>query len=287
MKLNARVVAAEFSAVDVGDKRLTERVQITAEAIAANPSASFPQVMSSAELEGHYRFVNNERVSFQAVLASHVAATTERMRGHERVIVAHDTTDIRFSDEVRRGGLALMDNGGQGFFLHLSLAVTSSRLALGVLAAEPWTLKDRVVDDYRARWCIEEYFKALKTGCAYEERQNETKDALLNTLGVLIPIAWSLLNLRDLSRHPTLKLRPATDLFTPLQLDLLRMYGSKALPRRPTVVDAVLALARHLGGHLPGNGPPGWQVLGRAYQNLLMAEVGWTLALKHRGKAPE
>jgi hypothetical protein len=28
-----------------------------------------------------------------------------------------------------------------------------------------------VVDGYRHRWKIEELFKALKTGCAYEKRQ--------------------------------------------------------------------------------------------------------------------
>ena len=28
----------------------------------------------------------------------------------------------------------------------------------------------RVVDIYRARWVIEEYFKSLKTGCSFEKR---------------------------------------------------------------------------------------------------------------------
>ena len=32
----------------------------------------------------------------------------------------------------------------------------------------------RVVDAYRARWVIEEFFKALKTGCALEKRQLES-----------------------------------------------------------------------------------------------------------------
>jgi hypothetical protein len=32
----------------------------------------------------------------------------------------------------------------------------------------------KVIDLYRARWRIEEYFKALKTGCAFEKRQLES-----------------------------------------------------------------------------------------------------------------
>jgi len=60
-----------------------------------------------------------------------------------------------------------------------------------------------IVDDYRARWMIEEYFKALKTGCSYEKRQLESKETLLNALAVLAPIAWQLLVLRSVSRqHP-------------------------------------------------------------------------------------
>ena len=36
----------------------------------------------------------------------------------------------------------------------------------------------RVVDIYRKRWLIEEYFKALKTGCSLEKRQVGSFDAL-------------------------------------------------------------------------------------------------------------
>jgi Transposase DDE domain len=35
-----------------------------------------------------------------------------------------------------------------------------------------------VVDAYRARWVVEEFFKALKTGCQIEKRQMESYGAL-------------------------------------------------------------------------------------------------------------
>lgn len=56
-----------------------------------------------------------------------------------------------------------------------------------------------IVDAYRARWRIEEFFKALKTGCAYETRQLESFDALTNALAVSLPIAWRILRLRSLA----------------------------------------------------------------------------------------
>ena len=30
-----------------------------------------------------------------------------------------------------------------------------------------------------------------------------------------------------------------------------------------------------LGGHIKNNGEPGWQVLGRGYEKLLVLEQGW------------
>jgi len=59
----------------------------------------------------------------------------------------------------------------------------------------------RIVDIYRKRWLIEEYFKSLKTGCAAEKRQARSWDSMVRTLTLLTPIAWRLLVLRAMSRH--------------------------------------------------------------------------------------
>ncbi len=57
-----------------------------------------------------------------------------------------------------------------------------------------------VVDAYRARWVIEEFFKALKTGCQIEKRQMESYEALRIALALFLPIAVRLLALRDAAR---------------------------------------------------------------------------------------
>jgi hypothetical protein len=49
-----------------------------------------------------------------------------------------------------------------------------------------------IVDAYRARWVIEELFKALKTGCQIEKRQLESYEALRNALALFLPIAVGL-----------------------------------------------------------------------------------------------
>jgi Transposase DNA-binding/Transposase DDE domain len=128
------------------------------------------------------------------------------------------------------------------------------------------------VDCYRGRWTIEEFFKALKTGCQYEKRQLETAHSLLNALAILAPVAWRLLLLRHLAR--TEAKAPATAALTPKQIEVLRAVAKKPLRHNPTVRDAMMAIAG-LGGHLKSNGDPGWLVLGRGMHDLLLLELGW------------
>lgn len=134
----------------------------------------------------------------------------------------------------------------------------------------------KIVDHYSGRWVIEEFFKALKTGCAYEKRQLGTKHALLNALAIFVPIAWTLLLLRQQSRR-----EPGAESQSALsdpQVRILRAVLKKPLPQHPSARDILMAVAA-LGGHIKNNGDPGWLVLGRGYQRLLEYEVGWNAAI--------
>jgi hypothetical protein len=137
---------------------------------------------------------------------------------------------------------------------------------------------EAIVDHYRARWVIEEYFKALKTGCAFEKRQLCSYEGLVRALALFIPMAWTLLALRSLGRETTP--RSATDVFSNDQLRLLRAMLEKRrrkFPDSPTARDAMLGIAA-LGGHIKNNGDPGWQVLGRGMRRFSEFEEGWNLA---------
>jgi hypothetical protein len=134
---------------------------------------------------------------------------------------------------------------------------------------------ERIVDGYRSRWRIEEFFKALKTGCAIEKRQLESCHALVNALAVYIPIAWRVLRHRTLAHADGT--RPASTILSKLQIRLLRRISKTKLPRSFTVAEALVAVAA-LGGHLKRNGPPGWITLARGYERLLTLEEGAILA---------
>ncbi|MCK6538192.1 MAG: hypothetical protein L6Q84_34905 [Polyangiaceae bacterium] len=140
-------VASEFQGAELGDRRLTTRLERIVQAADANPSESFPDMMGSdAELEGFYRFIRNDKVDFEEVLRPHVRATVARMGEHREVLVVHDTTEFRFLGNKRKG-LGRVGSAGQGFLGHFSLAVVpgEAREPLGLLVVQPWTRQGKSV----------------------------------------------------------------------------------------------------------------------------------------------
>lgn len=471
-------VETEFSGVSLGDARLDRRATMLAGALGTDPDKSFPAVFEDdGELEALYRFVNNERVNPEALLAMHYARTAQRAAVASRVIVSHDTTGMSFGGEVPRRGLGRIKTGGQGFYLHGALALDfKNGQPLGVIGMIPvfrdgppipddeldkkqhdrvrefarwkdlsevvgerlsncgvvhvmdreadayelfshltenkqdfvirskdnrvldvprgnasrpakkrlprllyeavargafimsrevvlstkrpdrmarlrkapgrmtrvaklevkvthvdirhppyvggqsrkestlpravpvnvvhvyevrapkgqqpidWLLLttlpvdtpqavEFVIDCYRRRWLIEEYFKAIKTGCAFEKRQLESKQALLNALALFVPIAWRLLSLRFYGReNPD---GPVTDVLSRRQIKILEARGKLDPAKTLTARDGMLAVAKE-GGHIANNGDPGWLVLGRGYEKLLYMELGYIAAQSRR-----
>lgn len=146
---------------------------------------------------------------------------------------------------------------------------------------EPISTPDQVleiVDYYCSRWVIEEFHKAVKSGCSYEKRQLASAHALLNTLSMTIPVAVHMLMLRDLTH--TNSTAPAEALFSKEELLVLRALSSeKALPSKPQMRHALDVIAQ-VGGHIKANGPPGWLVLYRGYVELIHAKKGFIAAFK-------
>lgn len=450
-------IGEEFEGCVFPDARLLERVKKIAEQLEPDPRLSFPRACEDeGQLEGTYRFLENDRVTLETILGGHIGNTVERVRAAKRCLAIHDTT--AFSFEGEREGLGLVDRAQSGFYGHACLAVSANgrREPLGLLAFDTWTRKTKkgkrttearkkeaglesarwlqqsvdvdalfadgtevvhvedregdifdslatramtgmhfivracstrvvlddtnetenvlerarrlpricsrdiflsarrakfagrpraqyrnrnerettvelragrlrirgprrggldkelslnaiyvgeshppkgeeavewllfttepistasevewVVDSYRTRWLIEEYFKALKTGCSYEERQLESLDALLNALGVFAIIAWRLLLLRFIQRTATDA--PASTVATEAELAVL--VAKNRLNPGATAQEFLMALAR-FGGHLKRNGPPGLLILWRALRSLDTLAEGWTLAKK-------
>jgi len=135
----------------------------------------------------------------------------------------------------------------------------------------------RVLEIYRCRWIIEEFFKAIKTGCAFMKRQLGSYHALTNALAMTIPIAWCMLLLRYQSR--TEDSLPARSFISNFRLQVLAAHAKRyKLPDSPTLKDVAYSIAG-MGGWLKRNGPPGWLTLKRGFERLLTLEEGWSMAI--------
>ena len=137
----------------------------------------------------------------------------------------------------------------------------------------------RVVEWYERRWVIEEYHKAMKTGCRIEDIQFTAVERLQPAIALLSAVALTLLNLRDTSRRPDAQKRRATTLFAPEYVAVLSIWRYRKPRRELTVYDFFFALAR-LGGHQnrKNDHRPGWLILWRGWAKLQCMLDGYLAA---------
>lgn len=129
----------EFAQLDFGDARLNHRARKLMERFAADPTASIPDVCHGwAETMAAYRFLSNEAVDWQAILAPHWEQTRQRMQGQSVVLCLQDTTELNFNGQEIEGLGPLSYEAQRGMYLHPTYAVTPEREALGVLDAWMW-----------------------------------------------------------------------------------------------------------------------------------------------------
>ena len=130
----------------------------------------------------------------------------------------------------------------------------------------------QVVAWYEFRWVIEEYHKAMKTGCGIENPQFNSSDRLQPMIALLSVVAITLLNLRELSRRPDAKQRPANDVVSTEIVKVLSAWRHGSEQPEWSIHDFCFALSR-LGGHQnrQHDSPPppsGWLVLWRGWTHL-------------------
>ena len=127
----------------------------------------------------------------------------------------------------------------------------------------------RIIEYYEKRWLIEEFHKALKTGCRAEERQYAVGKRLAALAGLLSVVAVRLLQLKAVARdQPDC---PAQRVIPRLWLRALQILRKRSLPHC-----TVRQFYRHLaalGGFLgrKNDGEPGWIVLWRGFDKLALA----------------
>jgi hypothetical protein len=126
----------------------------------------------------------------------------------------------------------------------------------------------RVIGRYSARWWIEEYHKALKSGAGVEESQLERGYRLESLIAVLAVVAVRLLSTKMLARSQPETFEAAAS-FGPDMLAILERKLGK--PKGGWTNQNVIIATARLGGFLARkhDGMPGWQTIWRGWQRLI------------------
>lgn len=156
-----------------------------------------------------------------------------------------------------------------------------------LLATEPvmnLQSAQELIDCYTMRWSIEEFHRILKSGCRVEQLQYDSANRLLPAIGVLVVVAWRVLNLTKQSR-----IAPDTDaseVASSDEIEVLSVWlGSQGEkhPQIRTVRDFAIAVAR-LGGFLgrKSDGMPGTKTTWQGLRNLEILMLGHKIATQHK-----
>lgn len=137
-------VESEFGGIDLGDKRLSARLEKIAEHKAQAPSATYPCACggNSNDLQGYYDLLSNprEEITEEAILSKHRHSTICRMKSYDRVLSLHDTSALNYSTLLGTIGLGSISKnknsiGTRGLSLHANLVTTTDGAPLGLTKA--------------------------------------------------------------------------------------------------------------------------------------------------------
>lgn len=130
----------EFGAADLGDKRLNARLVQLAGVLGEKPQASLPEASGEpAILKAAYRFFDNEQITPEGLLLSHIEASYRRMASVKWVLAVQDTTYLDWTAHPDTTGLGPLSSAShQGLLAHSTLGISEEQVPLGVLQQQVW-----------------------------------------------------------------------------------------------------------------------------------------------------
>jgi hypothetical protein len=139
-----------------------------------------------------------------------------------------------------------------------------------------------VIGYYEKRWLIEEWHKALKTGCRVTERQLKTRPRLEAMVGLLSVVSVRLLQLKSAARTKPDCL--AQRMIPPRWITLLKTARKNSKSTNAMTVGRFYRELAKLGGFIgrKSDGEPGWITVWRGWQKLYLMARGAELAEKTR-----
>jgi hypothetical protein len=132
-----------------------------------------------------------------------------------------------------------------------------------------------IVEYYCVRWCVEVFFRTLKSGCRIERRRFEHIDRVLPCLGVYLIVAWRTLFVCHLGREfPDLDCEM---IFEPSEWKAVWVtVHKKKPPKKVPSLSEMVPLVASLGGYIKrSNSEPGAQTVWIGMQRMYDLALAW------------
>lgn len=138
-------VESEMQYADFNDKRLKNRSIKVLRSLSESPQSSIPDSHKDwSETFAAHRFFENEKVSHEKVLESHIQSTLRRSADHSIILAIQDTSSLNFSGLRKSQGLGYIGDDkknphAKGLFFHTTYALQpEGRIPLGIVHQEIW-----------------------------------------------------------------------------------------------------------------------------------------------------
>ena len=140
----------------------------------------------------------------------------------------------------------------------------------------------QIIEYYELRWLVEEYHKALKTGCCVQKRGLRKAERLEPMVALMSVVALRLLQLKSVAR--TDPDRPAKKIVPRLWLQMLKAARKNLRRVHDLTIGEFYRELAKLGGFLgrKSDGEPGWITIWRGWEKLNTLVRGAELALRLR-----
>jgi len=140
----------------------------------------------------------------------------------------------------------------------------------------------QIIEYYEARWLVEEYHKALKTGCRVQDRALRSAKRLEPMVALMSVVAVRLLQLKSVARSDPD--RPAKQVVPPLWLQMLKAARKNLRRVHDLTIGEFYRELAKLGGFLgrKSDGEPGWITIWRGWEKLNTLVRGAKLSSRFR-----
>jgi hypothetical protein len=135
-------VKEELSGVNMGHKKLNDRLIEVTEDIYKNLSGSYSACVGGdrKKVKAFYRMIEqpeDSEVSVENILEPHRVKTMQRMKAQEKVLCIQDGSKINYDKLNDCEGLGEMTSSvSKGFHMHSTMAATTDGIPIGILSSE-------------------------------------------------------------------------------------------------------------------------------------------------------